>query len=110
MEDLKVSELLKLAKVFNVTDEDNSHWEISKNYLIRTVTMIQCGKLEKVTDKELVISSASWIPDTGRFSEALKEGSFDEVEVFNSTHNVIIGRGAIIDAQQIDFDLPKKTK
>jgi hypothetical protein len=89
-------------------DGTESVWEIGKNYLIRTVTMIQLGKLKKVTDKELVLSEASWVADTGRFNTALEKGTLSEVEMF--MRDVIIGRGAIVDATEWLADLPKTTK
>lgn len=72
-------------------------WKIGQAYLIRTVTMTNTGILKAVYDKELVLSDAAWIADTGRFSNALKTCEFEEVEPFNA-EEVIIGRGAIIDA------------
>ena len=94
-------------KVIELTGEE-SVWEIGKNYLIRTVTMIQLGKLKKVTDKELVLSEACWVADTGRFNEALEKGTLKEVEMFQ--RDVIVGRGGIIDATEWIIDLPKTTK
>lgn len=89
-------------------DGTESVWEIGKNYLIRTVTMIQLGELKKVTDKELVLCKASWVADTGRFNEALEKGTLKEVEMFQ--RDVIIGRGGIIDATEWLIDLPKTSK
>jgi len=93
----------KLAELFypksGVVDDD-AHWKIGKCYLIRTVTMIQTGRLIKVTDKELVLEEAAWIADTGRFSDALVSLDFSEVEPFPDGF-VIIGRGAVIDAVEI---------
>ena len=83
-------------------------FELGKNYLIRTVTMTLSGKLERVFDNELLLSNAAWIADTGRFHNAVKEGSFDEIEPF--VNNVVVGRGAIIDATIINFPLPKDQK
>ena len=77
-----------------------SAWEIGKIYLIRTVTMIDTGVLVGVTQQELILEDAAWIADTGRFSDALKSLSFNEVEPFPDGR-VIIGRGAVIDAVQI---------
>ena len=76
---------------------DDAHWQIGKVYLIRTVTMIQTGRLIQVADKELVLEDAAWIADTGRFSHALTSLEFGEVEPFPDGQ-VIIGRGAVIDA------------
>src|SRR3990167_6108770 len=73
-----------------------SPWEIGKIYLIRTVTMIDTGRLVAVTEHELVLEDAAWIADTGRFSDALQSATFLEVEPFPDGR-VIIGRGSIID-------------
>ena len=85
-----------------------AHWKIGANYLIRTATMIDAGKLVAVTEHELVLEDASWIADTGRFGKALETSSFNEVEMF-PTGQVIVGRGSLIDAVQI-ANLPTKTK
>ena len=75
-------------------------WEIGKVYLVRTVTMIDTGRLVAVSDHEIVLDQAAWISDTGRFSQALTTAKFAEVEPFPDGQ-VIVGRGAIIDAVQI---------
>jgi len=75
-------------------------WRIGANYLIRTVTMIDTGRLVAVTEHELVLEDAAWIADTGRFTDALTTGTFREVEPF-PRGRVIIGRGAIVDAVEI---------
>jgi len=109
MKSLKILKLIKKA-LKKEEQKNDSHWEIGENYLIRTVTMIDLGKLEKVTDNELVLSNASWIPDTGRFNQMLKEGDFKEVEMFNKKNVMIINRKSIIDAQKVDFPLPTISK
>ena len=72
-------------------------WQVGKHYVLRTVTMIDVGKLVEVTDKELVLENASWIADTGRWNVFLKEGKFSESEPFPDG-KVIVGRDALIDA------------
>ena len=92
---------------------DASIYPVGENILIRTVTHFQIGKLESVHDQELVLSSASWIADTGRFNEALVQGieksSVSEIEPFGKA-NVIVGRGAIIDCTVYPHKLPRKVK
>lgn len=88
--------------------ERKSAWEVGTNYLIRTVTMFQTGRLTFVTDQELVLEDAAWIADTGRFSDALISGSFEEIEPFPDGE-VIVGRGSIIDAVKIKI-LPRAKK
>lgn len=87
---------------------DASAWKIGKNYLIRTVTHIQTGRLTAVTNMEPVLEDASWIADTGRFSDSLKSCKFGEVEPFPEGE-VIVGRSAIIDAVRIET-LPREQK
>ena len=110
--DLTIGQARELANLFGNTarkeDTSGCAWEIGKNYLIRTVTMIDTGRLVAVTEHELVIEDAAWIADTGRFSDALQKAEFNEVEPFPEGR-VIIGRGGIIDAVQIDT-LPRKQK
>jgi hypothetical protein len=96
-----------LDGVGNKPTDDGTFFEIGENYLIRTVTMIVAGKVIAVNASELKLSDAAWIADTGRFSDALRTCQFNEVEPFHS--DVIVGRGGLIDATQIDV-LPRETK
>lgn len=86
-----------------------SAFELGKNYLIRTVTMIDTGRLVDITDNELVLEDAAWIADTGRFSKSLTTCDFSEVEPFPDGAKVIVGRGAIVDAVEIP-KLPRDVK
>ena len=97
----------KQQKIFAGTDIDGV-WQLGANYLIRTVTMIDTGRLVKVTEHELVLEDAAWIAETGRFMEALQSGEFNEVEPFPDGQ-VIVGRGAIIDAVRLP-KLPREQK
>lgn len=87
---------------------NSSPFVIGENYLIRTVTMIETGRVVRVTPTEVVLEGAAWIADTGRFADALKSGNFNEVEPFPDGE-VIVGRGAIVDACRIGT-LPRKQK
>ena len=78
-----------------------SPWNVGKQYLIRTVTMIQHGTLVMVTDHELVLEKAAWIADTGRFADFLMGKEPNEVEPFPQDRQVIVGRGAVIDAVEL---------
>jgi hypothetical protein len=83
-------------------------FEIGGIYLIRTVTMIDTGRIVEVGDKEIVLEEAAWIADTGRFMNALLDPEkFKEVEPFPAGR-VIIGRGAIIDAVKIPLLITKQ--
>jgi hypothetical protein len=86
----------------------SSAYTVGKNYVIRTVTMTILGKLKAVYDNELVLESASWVADTGRFNEFLKDTSkVKENEPFQN--DAIVGRGAIVDCTEVEL-LQLKTK
>ena len=84
-------------------------YKVGANYFIRTVTHHYTGKLVEVFPQELVLEGACWIADDGRFADALKTGEFSEVEPFASDQ-VVIGRGAIIDACILATSLPASQK
>ena len=81
----------------STTGEIVGPWQIGQTYLIRTVTMIDTGRLVAVWEHELVLEDAAWIADTGRFSDAVAKAEFAEVEPFPDG-KLIVGRGAVIDA------------
>lgn len=85
-------------------------FQIGKAYLIRTVTHIDIGIVKSVGDKEIVLSDCSWIADTGRYHDALKGGSSKLNEVEPYLDDVILGRGAIIDATLWGHKLPREQK
>lgn len=112
IDDLTIGEAKKLAEMFRgqaAANRSDDCWELGKNYLIRTVTMTLTGKLIAVGDKELGLKEAAWIADTGRFANSLVSCEFSEVEPYPADRVVIVGRGAIIDAVQID-KLPREQK
>ena len=96
-------ELMKMALAPDAKQEQSSNahpYEVGKNYHVRTVTMAIAGRLKAVYDKELVFENASWVADSGRFHEYLKDTSkLAENETF--VNDVIVGRGAIVDATEI---------
>jgi len=95
----QLEEELKKAreKISSVSVKNVGAWEVGRHYVLRTVTMIDVGKLIGVDEHELVLENASWIADTGRWNEFLSKGTFSESEPFPDG-KVIVGRNAIIDA------------
>lgn len=83
---------------------------VGKQVFIRTVTYFYVGELVSADMFSLVLKKAAWIPDTGRFNEAMATGKFDVVEPYPETKLVLVSRGGIIDMNEYDFPLPLKTK
>ena len=69
---------------------------IGEAVLIRGVTLYYVGRVVAVTAQEIVLEDASWIGDTGRFSQALASGVLSEVEPYPAGR-VVVGRGAVMD-------------
>lgn len=99
IDDMTIAQAREVAAMLG-THQGIGPWEIGENYLIRTVTMIDTGRLVAVTPQELVLEDAAWIADTGRFADAIAKCEFGEIEPFPAG-KVIIGRGSIVDAVKI---------
>ena len=82
-------------------------FEIGKAYLIRTVTYHQVGILKDIQGDFLIFKDASWVADSGRFSECLSKGTFNEVEYVGP---MMINKTAIVDAFPWENKVPKETK
>lgn len=108
LDSMTIGDFKQLAQVFNGGQFAEHPYKIGQAYLIRTVTHYYTGRLEKVTAQELVLASAAWIADTGRYFDALKNGTLNEIEPIIG--NAIIGRGAVIDAVEWPNNLPDKQK
>ena len=108
LDDLTIGQAKEFSRMFGNTLVHNPY-KIGKNYFIRTVTMIQIGKLVEVGPQELVLENACWVADTGRFTQALSEAVLSEVEMFPKGH-VIVGRATVIDACIWPHDLPQEQK
>lgn len=112
--ELTIGQVKEITNLFvDKTESKKSYpFQIGKNYFIRTVTNFYVGKLEAVYDDVLVLSQASWVADTGRFHDMLKSGlesqSSSEIEPF--VNDILIFRGALVDATVYDFLLPTNQK
>lgn len=80
---------------------------IGQKLFIRTVTYHMVGKVEKVEDGFIKLSGASWIADSGRFSNAIKEGSLSEVEPVGDAY---VSLGSIVDMFPWTHELPTQQK
>ena len=116
MNEKNLKSLLTIAKLFDNDNErqeikeSNHPFKIGENYFIRTVTMHMIGKLEAVHDTELVLSNASWVADSARLNEFLRNGISSSVEIEKFSNDMIVGRQAIIDATIWNHSLPSESQ
>ena len=103
LDELTIGQLKEISKLVNCETGLKHPYRIGSNYLIRTVTMIYTGKLVSVYKEELVLEQACWIPETERWMQAVAEGKFKEQEPYPKDKQVVLGRGAILDAVEVSY-------
>lgn len=81
---------------------------VGEKVFIRTATHYLTGKIKAITGKFLTLSDAAWIPDCGRFMQAIEEGALSEIEPVTS--DVRVNSDCIIDVYSWRFDLPRNQK
>lgn len=110
IDDLTFGQIKEIAGMFpessTNTTNDLQPYEIGKAYIIRTVTYMNIGTVVQVGGQEIVLEDASWIPDSGRWADALRDGTLQEVEPYPSGR-VIVGRGAVVDAAVWNHPVPR---
>ena len=109
--DLTIGQAKELSAIFGAQQKScHSHYPVGKNVIVRTVTMIYTGRLEQVTDSDMVLVDCSWIPETERFMSFVAEGKVKECEPYPDGLTVYINRGALLDMCELRKDLPRSQK
>jgi hypothetical protein len=112
VESLTVREVRELSRLAGCVSEKRKPeplpFKVGDAILIRTVTMIQLGRVKTIGRDFFVLEEAGWVADTARFSETLEKGTLNEFEKAPSW--VLVGRGAVIDVYPWTHALPKATK
>lgn len=80
---------------------------IGKSFFFRTVTYHMIGKVEKIMGNFLVLSTASWIADSGRFMDCITKGTLNEVEPLG---NAFLNLSTVVDFFEWKHKLPKDQK
>ena len=77
--------------------------------IIRTVTLIDLGKVVAIGSDFITLTDGGWVASTGRFHEMLKTGVLDEFERSDEPW-FLVGRGAICDVHPWRHAIPKVSK
>lgn len=91
-------------KTIRETDDSIIDQFLGKTVFIRTVTMIYVGTVRAIDDEGILLDSAAWVAETGRFGKAVSEGSLEEVEPYPGS--VMVMRGPITDMLKWPFLVP----
>lgn len=73
----KIKDQLQEEEVQEVNHYDDL---IGNKYYFRTVTYHLVGRVKKRIGDFLYLEQSSWVPDSGRFTQAIKEGELNEIE------------------------------
>ena len=85
----------------------NPVFVIGKSYFIRTVTYHLVGRVERIHDGFLCLANASWVADSGRFTQALKMAALNEVEPVGEAY---VNLGSVVDFFPWSHPLPTQQK
>lgn len=77
------------------------------SYFIRTATYHCVGRVKTIKGKFLWLEKASWIPESGRFMNCIKEGELNEIEPVG---DMVVNTDAVIDAFPWMHKLPTDQK
>jgi hypothetical protein len=80
---------------------------VGGKWFIRTVTFHHVGLVVRRVGEFLVLKDASWVADSGRFMDALKNGALSEVEPVG---DALVNVSSIVDAFPWIHDLPTRQK
>ena len=90
--------------------EYKTPFEVGKKYFFRTVTFHLLGKVAENKGKFIKLEDASWIADSGRFMQFIKEGKTDRSSEIEPVGKMFINTNSIVDAFPWKFYLPTKQK
>ena len=100
----KIKEQLDADELVDVSSLDDL---VGKKFYIRTVTYHCTGEVTKRMGAFLELKDAAWIADSGRFSQAIKDGTLDEVEPVGT---MWVNLSSVVDFFPWKHKLPKEQK
>ena len=80
---------------------------VGQKLFLRTVTYHIVGRVTKVVGDLVFFEEASWVADSGRFTDAMRDGILKEVEYLGYWFMNI---GALVDGGKWKHELPKEQK
>ncbi len=95
LDELTMGQVKQIQSLLSPKQNARHPFTVGEKYFIRTATYFHVGRLKDVCGKWLVLEKASWIADTGRFHDFLKEGKCNEYESF--VEDVFIPLDSVID-------------
>jgi len=97
----KIKEQMKDSDIKEINQIEDM---IGNKYYFRTVTYHQVGRVVKQIGNFLQLEDASWVAESGRFMQAIKNGSLSEVEPVGT---MFINIDSLVDLFPWIHNLPK---
>ena len=105
---VEVSDEQYSALLDEVRREVNNYEDlVGEKWFFRTVTYHLVGEVKKIVGRFAHLKNASWIADSGRFNEAIKNGTLSEVEYVGEA---FINLDTVVDFFPWTHSLPKTSK
>jgi hypothetical protein len=109
IDELTVGELKQIKRLVGCgAKPEKLPFGVGDAILIRTVTMIQLGRVTAIGRDFITLEDGGWVADTARFSETLATGTLNEFE--RAPGWFLVGRGAIVDVYPWVHQIPKESK
>ena len=80
---------------------------VGSKFFFRTVTYHLVGEVKKIVGRFAFLKDASWVADSGRFMEAIKNGTLNEVEPVG---DAFVNLDTVVDFFPWKNKLPKEQK
>jgi len=100
----KIKEQLKEEEKTDMNSLDDM---VGKKFFFRTVTYYLVGRVIKIIGSIAQLEDASWVADSGRFTQAIKEGTLNEIEPVGECY---LNIQTIVDFFPWKHDLPMDQK
>jgi hypothetical protein len=108
IDELTIKQARDLCNMMGGSSGNSTSVNCGETVYIRTVTHHYIGRIIAITDTDFKLENASWVADSGRWSQALNTGLLSEVEPYPDT--VCVMRGAIVDLSPWTHDTPTEVK
>ena len=112
---MEISDLSRLIEAINAggggqTNRRYKFLQVGEAFLFRSVTHIELGRITKVDGEFVFIEEASWIAETGRYSDTFKIGPSNLGEVEPYPIGTWVNVEACTNIVPWPHDLPREQK
>ena len=90
------------------TEIDDLSDFVGKKVFMRTVTYHLVGKVKKQVGKFWLLTDASWVADSKRFSDFIKNGVVNEEPEIEPVGEVLVNIDSVVDLYEWKHKLPNK--